>query len=70
MSAVRNLLLACGLFLASMANAQLGVVQAEYFWDTDPGAGNGTAMTASDGAFGVALCHKQSPLSRELAEGA
>ncbi len=55
MSAVRNLLLACGLFLASMANAQLGVVQAEYFWDTDPGAGNGTAMTASDGAFGNTL---------------
>jgi hypothetical protein len=55
MSAVRNLLLAGGLFMAVMANAQLGVVQAEYFWDTDPGAGNGTAMTASDGAFGSTL---------------
>ncbi len=55
MIAVRNLLLACGHSLAVLANAQLGVVQAEYFWDSDPGSGSATAMTASDGAFGSSI---------------
>lgn len=32
-----------------------GVVQAEYFWNSDPGPGNGTAMTAADGNFGNAI---------------
>ena len=31
------------------------VVQAEYFWDTDPGLGNGTAMLAVDGALDEAV---------------
>lgn len=31
------------------------VTQAEYFWDTDPGAGNATAMLAIDGNFDEAL---------------
>lgn len=32
-----------------------GITAAEYFWDTDPGAGNGTAMQALDGGFGQAV---------------
>ena len=32
-----------------------GVSAAEYFWDNDPGPGNGTAMTALDGGFGQAV---------------
>ena len=34
---------------------QKSVVQGEYFWDTDPGQGNGTALTATDGSFDEAL---------------
>ncbi len=31
------------------------ITQAEYFWDTDPGQGNGTIMLAVDGNFNTAL---------------
>lgn len=31
------------------------VIQAEYFWDTDPGPGNGIAMQATDGSFNEAI---------------
>lgn len=31
------------------------VIQAEYFWDTDPGEGNGIALQAFDGNFSQAL---------------
>ncbi|MCC6938169.1 MAG: T9SS type A sorting domain-containing protein [Flavobacteriales bacterium] len=31
------------------------VDNAEYFWDTDPGAGNGIGMSAEDGAFDAAF---------------
>lgn len=31
------------------------IVQAEYFWDSDPGAGNGIAMNAVDGGLNAAL---------------
>lgn len=31
------------------------IVQAEYFWDTDPGQGNGTALAAADGTFNASL---------------
>lgn len=46
----------CVLLLAGggVASAQR-VDNAEYFWDTDPGAGNATAMTAEDGAFDAAV---------------
>ena len=40
--------------LGNLASAQR-VDNAEYFWDTDPGAGNATAMSAQDGAFDEAL---------------
>ena len=32
-----------------------GLVEAEYFWDTDPGQGNGTPLLALDGNFDEAL---------------
>ncbi|MDH4471717.1 MAG: T9SS type A sorting domain-containing protein [Fluviicola sp.] len=33
----------------------INVTQGEYFWDTDPGTGNGTPLFATDGAFDEAL---------------
>lgn len=39
-------------FTVGICSAQLvSVVQAEYFWDTDPGVGNGIAISAVDGNF-------------------
>ena len=38
-------------------SAQGRVVQGEYFWDGDPGQGNGTALLATDGNFDKALEH-------------
>ncbi|AZB10812.1 T9SS C-terminal target domain-containing protein [Chryseobacterium sp. G0162] len=39
------------LFMATLCWAQMFVSQAEYFWDTDPGKGNGTSVLATDGSF-------------------
>lgn len=39
---------AFGLFSEAQGNR---VTQGEYFWDTDPGEGNATALTAADGNF-------------------
>lgn len=36
------------------SNLTANLVQAEYFWDTDPGEGSGTAMLAFDGNFNQA----------------
>ncbi len=36
-------------------NAVVTLTEAEYFWDTDPGEGNGIAFTAADGNFDNAL---------------
>ncbi len=36
---------------ARAALPEMNLVQAEYFWDTDPGQGNGTPMLALDGAL-------------------
>lgn len=45
------------LFLVSClaTHGQKMVVQGEYFWDTDPGVGNGIAVIATDGNFDTAL---------------
>jgi hypothetical protein len=43
------------LFMITLCSAQMFISQAEYFWDTDPGAGNGTAVLASDGNFNSAF---------------
>ncbi len=34
--------------LLSLSGQAQGVLSAEYFWDADPGQGNGTAMQAAD----------------------
>jgi hypothetical protein len=39
----------------SVSFPDIRVDEAEYFWDTDPGQGNGTAMLAFDGNFNAAL---------------
>ncbi|MFN8395276.1 MAG: hypothetical protein U0176_11560 [Bacteroidia bacterium] len=41
----------------TVRNPALGkaVLAAEYFWDTDPGQGNGFALTAADGGFNEAV---------------
>lgn len=40
------------LLLCCFANSwSQTIAQAEYFWDTDPGQGNGTAFTPADGTF-------------------
>ncbi len=41
--------------MATWCWAQMYISQAEYFWDTDPGAGNGTAVLAADGSFNSAF---------------
>jgi len=33
----------------------VNLTNAEYFWDTDPGEGNGTSLTATDGSFDSAV---------------
>lgn len=43
------------LLMIVLCPAQMFVSQAEYFWDTDPGAGNGTAVSATDGSFNSAF---------------
>lgn len=48
------LLLAIVCFSSGTVLAQ-SLVQAEYFWDTDPGLGNGTALAATDANFNETL---------------
>ncbi|SHG14147.1 RCC1 domain-containing protein [Chryseobacterium vrystaatense] len=43
------------LFMATWCWAQMYVSQAEYFWDNDPGTGNGTPVLANDGSFNSAF---------------
>lgn len=38
----------------TLCTAQVSLSQAEYFWDTDPGEGNGIAVNAADGSFTTA----------------
>ena len=38
-----------------LGSAQSRVIQGEYFWDGDPGPGNGTVLLATDGNFDQAL---------------
>ena len=48
--------LAIALWLLSVSLSAQVVTSAEYFWGTtDPGAGNGTAMSAADGTFDEAV---------------
>ncbi|AZA49373.1 T9SS C-terminal target domain-containing protein [Chryseobacterium carnipullorum] len=43
------------LLMLMLCPAQMYVSQAEYFWDTDPGTGNGTAVLAADGNLNSAF---------------
>lgn len=43
------------LLMVILCPAQVFISQAEYFWDTDPGVGNGTAVLAADGSFNSAF---------------
>jgi hypothetical protein len=43
------------MFAFSAASHAQSLQTAEYFWDTDPGAGNGIALTAVDGSFNEAI---------------
>jgi hypothetical protein len=43
------------LFLYSVCSFSQTLIQAEYFWDSDPGAGNGIPLQALDGNFNQAL---------------
>lgn len=54
MQELRNILTAVTL-CCSVALAAQGITAAEFFWDSDPGPGNGTPMTAVDGNFGDAV---------------
>lgn len=47
--------LACALLLFMGTAAAQRVDNAEYFWDTDPGAGGATPMSAIDGAYNDAI---------------
>ena len=38
-----------------VAQQDANITMAEFFWDTDPGEGNGTPMLASDGAYNEAV---------------
>lgn len=54
MNTLRNILTTVAL-CCSVALAAQGITAAEYFWDNDPGAGNGLVMSAVDGNLGAAL---------------
>ncbi|AZA77199.1 T9SS C-terminal target domain-containing protein [Chryseobacterium sp. G0186] len=43
------------LLMVMLCPAQVFVSQAEYFWDNDPGTGNGTPVLATDGSFNSAF---------------
>lgn len=43
------------IFNSTLISRDLKVIQAEYFWDTDPGQGNGTAILALDGNLDEAV---------------
>ncbi|HRB73091.1 T9SS type A sorting domain-containing protein [Flavobacterium sp. WV_118_3] len=47
----KRLYIVMAFFVANLAQGQVAISQAEYFWDTDPGYGNGIAIAAADGNF-------------------
>lgn len=47
----KQLYILVAFFMANFVQGQSSIAQAEYFWDTDPGYGNGTAIVAADGNF-------------------
>jgi len=51
----KQFLIVLALLSIFFCQAQTSINQAEYFWDTDPGQGNGTAVLAADGNFASAF---------------
>lgn len=51
----KQLYILIAFFIANFAQGQVTITQAEYFWDTDPGQGNATAISAADGNFNSAF---------------
>jgi hypothetical protein len=54
---------------AALAARPVAVQSGEYYWDTDPGAGNGLPLYAEDGAFDEALETAMRGITDELAAG-
>ncbi|MFY7970856.1 MAG: hypothetical protein ACOVOO_02870, partial [Flavobacteriales bacterium] len=58
------------LFSPLVIGQNKSVALAEYYWDTDPGIGNGTALTSQDGNFDEAIeSLTQSTTSLPLTQG-
>jgi len=51
----KQLYILVAFFMVLFCQAQVSMSQAEYFWDTDPGQGNATAILATDGNFNSAF---------------
>lgn len=51
----RSIVLTAVALLCTRLVAQTGLLSTEYFWDTDPGQGNGTVLVAVDGTYDQAL---------------
>lgn len=51
----RFILLFLPVLLCMQLAAQTGLLSTEYFWDADPGQGNGSVLVAVDGSYGQAL---------------
>lgn len=51
----RYIFIVMALLTTAFCSAQMFISQAEYFWNTDPGEGNGTAISAVDGNFNSAF---------------
>ena len=54
---------------APVSARPVAVLNGEYYWDTDPGAGNGIALSAADGGFDEALEEAVSEDSNNLSAG-
>lgn len=54
---IRRIFISMLLLLGTQLYGQTGLLNTEYFWDADPGEGNGTALVAVDGSYGQALEH-------------
>lgn len=52
---MRKIIYGIFLLIAFSGNAQLGLSQAEYFWDADPGEGMATALVPADGNYNAAV---------------
>jgi len=51
----KQLYILVAFFMVNFVQGQVSITQAEYFWDTDPGYGNATAIAAADGSFNSAF---------------